>query len=165
MGEAEAGLSAQRLRRRFPSVDFVGLVDDVRPYMRQARLALVPDLLGGFKLKGLDYVFNRLPILAMRIALPGMPLEDGTNIGLFDSHAALADGVVDADRQFPELNARQAAAYDGLCRPLRLAADRPPSRGSTSARPSGCRLELGTDASDICRSVSTGSSGGRKMKL
>jgi glycosyltransferase involved in cell wall biosynthesis len=111
VGEAEPAY-LETLRRRFPSVDFVGRVDDVRPYMRQARLALVPDLLGGFKLKGLDYVFNRLPILAMRVALPGMPLEDGTNIGLFDSHAALADGVVELIDDFPRLNAWQAAAYD-----------------------------------------------------
>ena len=111
VGEAEPAY-LETLRRRFPSVDFVGRVDDVRPYMRQARLALVPDLLGGFKLKGLDYVFNRLPIVAMRIALPGMPLEDGTNIGLFDSHAAMADGVVELIDNFPKLNAWQAAAYD-----------------------------------------------------
>ncbi|HZB52612.1 MAG TPA: glycosyltransferase [Reyranella sp.] len=111
VGEAEPAY-LETMRRRFPSVDFVGRVDDVRPYMRQARLALVPDLLGGFKLKGLDYVFNRLPILAMRVALPGMPLEDGTNIGLFDSHPAMADGVVELIDDFPRLNAWQAAAYD-----------------------------------------------------
>jgi glycosyltransferase involved in cell wall biosynthesis len=111
VGEAEPGY-LETLRRRFPSVDFVGRVDDVRPYMRQARLALVPDLIGGFKLKGLDYVFNRLPILAMRIALPGMPLEEGASIGLFDSHAALAEGVVELIDDFPRLNAWQAAAYD-----------------------------------------------------
>jgi glycosyltransferase involved in cell wall biosynthesis len=111
VGEAEPGY-LETLRRRFPSVDFVGRVDDVRPYMRQARLALVPDLMGGFKLKGLDYVFNRLPILAMRIALPGMPLEEGASIGLFDSHAALAEGVVELIDDFPRLNAWQAAAYD-----------------------------------------------------
>ncbi len=111
VGEAEPAY-LESLRRRYPSVDFVGRVDDVRPYMRQARLALVPDLLGGFKLKGLDYVFNRLPILAMRIALPGMPLEEGTSIGLYDSHAALADGVVELIDDFPRLNAWQVAAYD-----------------------------------------------------
>jgi glycosyltransferase involved in cell wall biosynthesis len=111
VGEAEPAY-LETLRRRFPSVDFVGRVDDVRPYMRRARLALVPDLLGGFKLKGLDYVFNRLPILAMRIALPGMPLEEGKNIGLFDSHDALAEGVVELIDDFPRLNAWQAAAYD-----------------------------------------------------
>jgi glycosyltransferase involved in cell wall biosynthesis len=111
VGEAEPRYLAD-LRRRFPAVDFVGRVDDVRPYMRQARLALVPDLLGGFKLKGLDYVFNRLPILAMRVALPGMPLKQGTSIGLFDSHGALAEGVLALIDDFSELNARHARAYD-----------------------------------------------------
>ena len=71
----------------------------------------MPDLLGGFKLKGLDYVFHRLPILAMRVALPGMPLEDGHSIGLFDSHTALAEGVVELIDDFAALNARQERAY------------------------------------------------------
>ena len=53
------------LRQRFASVTFIGSVEDVRPYMASARIALVPDELGGFKLKGLDYVFSRLPVLAM----------------------------------------------------------------------------------------------------
>ena len=75
VGSAEPDYLAG-LRRRYPSVDFVGPVADVVPYMASARIALVPDLLGGFKLKGLDYVFNRLPILSMRGSLPGMPLED-----------------------------------------------------------------------------------------
>jgi glycosyltransferase involved in cell wall biosynthesis len=110
VGEIEVGYLAD-LRRRFPSVDFVGPVIDVRPYMRDARLALVPDLLGGFKLKGLDYVFNRLPILAMRIALPGMPLQDDHSIGLFDSHIALVEGVVTLIDDFPRLNERQERAY------------------------------------------------------
>jgi glycosyltransferase involved in cell wall biosynthesis len=100
------------VRGRHPSVSFVGLVDDVRPYMAAARIALVPDLLGGFKLKGLDYVFNRVPILAMRVALPGMPLEDGRSIGLFDSHQALAEGVVSLIDDFATLNRRQAAAFE-----------------------------------------------------
>jgi len=110
VGEAEAGYLAD-LRRRFPSVDVVGRVADVHPYMSSARLALVPDQLGGFKLKGLDYVFNRLPILAMRVALPGMPLEDGSSVGLFDSHRALAEGVVALIDDFAGLNARQELAY------------------------------------------------------
>jgi glycosyltransferase involved in cell wall biosynthesis len=100
------------LRRRHPSVTFVGPVEDVRPYMAAARIALVPDLLGGFKLKGLDYVFNRIPILAMRLALPGMPLVHGRSIGLFDSHQALAEGVVGLIDDFATLNRRQVAAFD-----------------------------------------------------
>jgi polysaccharide biosynthesis protein PslH len=100
------------LRERYRSVTFVGPVDDVRPYMADARVALVPDLLGGFKLKGLDYVFNRIPILSMRIALPGMPLRDGHSIGLFDSHEALGRSVVALIDDYAELNRRQEQAFE-----------------------------------------------------
>jgi polysaccharide biosynthesis protein PslH len=110
VGAAEESYLAG-LRRRFPTVEFTGPVEDVRPYMAQARLALVPDQLGGFKLKGLDYVFARLPILAIRIALPGMPLQDGVSFGLFDSHTAMARGIVALIDDFATLNARHERAY------------------------------------------------------
>jgi glycosyltransferase involved in cell wall biosynthesis len=110
VGRIEAGYLAT-MRRRFPSVDFVGPVHDVRPYLLGARLGLVPDLLGGFKLKGLDYVFHRLPILAMRAALPGMPLRDGDSVGLFDNHRALGDGVVRIVDDFLRLNGRHERAF------------------------------------------------------
>jgi len=110
VGAAEESYLAG-MRQRFPTVEFTGPVDDVRPYMAQARLALVPDQLGGFKLKGLDYVFARLPILAMRIALPGMPLQDGLSFGLFDSHVAMAEGIVAVIDDFATLNARHERAY------------------------------------------------------
>lgn len=100
------------LRGRYPSVTFVGRVDDVLPYMAAARLALVIDLLGGFKLKGLDYVFNRIPILAMRVALPGMPLKHGHSIELFDSHEDLASAIVRLIDDFETLNRRQIAAIE-----------------------------------------------------
>lgn len=110
VGSAEPAYFAG-LRRRFPQVTFVGPVADVRPYMASARIGLVPDLLGGFKLKGLDYVFNRLPIMAMRGALPGMPLEDGVSFGLFDTHIELAEGVVALIDSFAELNFRHERAF------------------------------------------------------
>jgi glycosyltransferase involved in cell wall biosynthesis len=110
VGAAEASYLAG-LRQRFPSVEFTGPVDDVRPYMARARIALVPDQMGGFKLKGLDYVFARLPILAMRVALPGMPLQDGVSVGLFDDHAAMAKGIVALIDDFATLNARHERAY------------------------------------------------------
>jgi len=111
VGETEPAYLAS-LRQRFPTVRFEGRVDDVRPYLADARLALVPDELGGFKLKGLDYVFSRLPVLAMRVALPGMPLQDGLSVGLFDSHRDLAEGVVALIDDFGTLNRRQREAYD-----------------------------------------------------
>jgi len=99
------------LRQRYPTIEFTGPVDDVRPYMAQARLALVPDQLGGFKLKSLDYVFNRLPIFAMDVAVPGTPMVDGSSIRLFPSHAALAQGVIDAIDDVEALDRQQELAF------------------------------------------------------
>jgi glycosyltransferase involved in cell wall biosynthesis len=151
VGEVEPAYLAE-LRRRFPSAEFVGRVDDVRPYLRGARLALVPDLLGGFKLKGLDYVFHRLPILAMRVALPGMPLEDRHSVALFDSHDDMARGVLALIDDFATLNGWQERAYvacsdrfdwDRIGRDLRAGVEaavrqppRPASASPTSARAS-----------------------------
>jgi glycosyltransferase involved in cell wall biosynthesis len=99
------------LRRRFPAVEIVGTVPDVRPYMAAARAALVPDMLGGFKLKSLDYIFNRIPMFAMRGAVPGMPLQDHAGIRLFDRHADLARGVVESIDDVASLNVQQETAY------------------------------------------------------
>lgn len=110
VGQAETGY-LDGLRSRYPSVDFTGRVEDVRPYMAKARMALVPDQLGGFKLKGLDYVFNRLPVLAMAGALPGMPLKDGESIRYADSHAALTQLAATLMDDVVALEAQQQAAY------------------------------------------------------
>lgn len=111
VGGAEESYLAS-LRRRFQTVEFTGAVPDVRPFMANARVALVPDQLGGFKLKALDYVFNRAPILAMDIAVPGTPLENGASIRLFSNHRALADGVVTIIDDLPTLNRQQNLAFD-----------------------------------------------------
>ncbi len=110
VGNAEDSYLAT-LRRRFPSITFTGEVPDVRPYMANARIALVPDTIGGFKLKALDYVFNRLPIFSMNIAIPGMPLQDGRGARLFDSHQALAGGVVAAIDDLDGLNEQHDLAF------------------------------------------------------
>lgn len=110
VGQSEEAYLAT-LGQRFPTVQFTGAVPDVVPYMQQARMALVPDQLGGFKLKALDYVFNRLPILAMKGAVPGVPLQEGASIRSFDTHAALAQGVIGMMGDLDALNAQQEAAY------------------------------------------------------
>ncbi|PJI40980.1 glycosyltransferase [Ferrovibrio sp.] len=110
VGQTESEYLA-RLAAEYPAVDFTGGVPDIRRYLAGARIALVPDLLGGFKLKTLDYVFHRRPIFAMQGAVPGTPLVDGISLREFDSHAALGRGVVDAMDDLPALNAQQMAAY------------------------------------------------------
>jgi glycosyltransferase involved in cell wall biosynthesis len=110
VGQAEAGYLA-RLAAQYTAVEFTGGVPDIRPYLTEARIALVPDLLGGFKLKTLDYVFHRVPIFAMQGAVPGTPLVNGVSIQNYTSHAALAQAVAGAIDSIPALNAQQAAAH------------------------------------------------------
>ncbi len=153
------------LRRRYPAVEFTGMVPDVRPYMANARLALVPDLIGGFKLKSLDYVFNRLPIFAMDGAVPGTPMMDGESIRLFPSHEALARSVVHTIDDVDALNAQQnmavAACADRfdwanigrlLVESIRSLPRRWPAQSFASRRP-------------ILSAMPRASSDGRKMKL
>ncbi|MBI5716108.1 MAG: glycosyltransferase [Burkholderiales bacterium] len=56
------------------SVRLHGFVDDIAPLLRQARLAIVPEAIGGgFKLKFLDYVFGRMPVVTLDVAAAGLP--------------------------------------------------------------------------------------------
>jgi glycosyltransferase involved in cell wall biosynthesis len=100
------------LRREFPSVTFTGRVDDVYPYMDDARMAVVPEMLGGgFKLKTLDYVFNRLPIAALDRACEGAPLTDRDSLLSFPDVGRLVDGILDTIDDLPKLNHLQERAY------------------------------------------------------
>jgi len=65
-----------RLKSRFPRVVFRGFVDDLSEEFRNARVALVPEEIGGgFKLKILDYIFSRMPVAAVGAALNGIPVS------------------------------------------------------------------------------------------
>lgn len=114
VGRAEDDL-LNRLRARFPATKFTGRVPEVTSHIASARLALVPDTLGGFKLKALDYVFNRLPILAIDGSVPGTPLVPGKSILLYPDHATLARGVLEVIDDFSRLNGLQEHAY-AVCR-------------------------------------------------
>ena len=104
-----------RMRRHAMATEFTGKVDDIDRYMDQARMALVPELHGGgFKLKVLDYVFRRLPILAIHGSVAGMPLTHDESILYFRDHLSLAQGVVRVIDDFDRLNGLQESAI-GRC--------------------------------------------------
>ena len=72
IGDVPAELREQLAR--YPSVVVHGFVDDTAPYFRNARMALVPEVIGGgFKLKFLDYVFGRMPVVTLNDAAAGVP--------------------------------------------------------------------------------------------
>ena len=105
------------LRQRSRASTFTGTVPDVTRYMDEARIAIVPERNGGgFKLKVLEYVFNRLPVFALRGSFAGVPLVHDESVMLYDDHDALARGVLelidDLDRlaTYVESRARQNVA-------------------------------------------------------
>lgn len=99
--------------RRSRAIEFTGEVDDIRPYTEHARLAVVPELTGGgFKLKLLDYVFHRLPVLAIDGSLAGAPLKAGETALTYKGFEELAHGVVEAIDDLDLLNRLQNGAYD-----------------------------------------------------
>lgn len=112
VGSADSSF-LERMRRSAMATEFTGKVGNVDCYMDQARMALVPELHGGgFKLKALDYVFRRLPILAIHGSVAGMPLTPGESILYFRDHLSLAKGVVRVIDDFDRLNSLQDSAID-----------------------------------------------------
>jgi len=103
----------ERLRPQVKATTFTGTVPDVDGFMREARIALVPERHGGgFKLKVLDYVFNRMPILALNGSVAGVPLQNEESILLYPNHEALARGVLRVIDDFDRLNSLQDRAFD-----------------------------------------------------
>src|SRR3546814_6953272 len=84
--------------------------------MREARVAVVVELFGGgFKLKVLDYIFNRMPILALSGSVAGVPLQHQDSILYYPDYAALARGALQVIDDFEQLNRLHDRAYDA-CR-------------------------------------------------
>ena len=115
VGSAEETFLA-RLRERTVATAFTGTVPDVTRYMDDARIAIVPERNGGgFKLKVLEYVFNRIPVFALNGSFAGVPLRHNESVMLFPDPASLAHGVLEAIDDVDRLNRLQENAY-AACR-------------------------------------------------
>ncbi len=74
----------QRLQGR-PDVTITGAVPDVRPYILQADLYVVPLLAGGgTRFKILEALALARPVVSTRLGADGIPVEDGVHLALAD---------------------------------------------------------------------------------
>jgi polysaccharide biosynthesis protein PslH len=102
-----------RLQSRFPWVVFRGFVDDLGEEFRSARVALVPEEIGGgFKLKILDYIFSRVPVAAVAAALNGIPEQLKTQFIVGNDIAELMDAIVASIDDIGRLDRMQNRAYE-----------------------------------------------------
>ena len=111
VGNGEAAFF-ESLRRDLKATEIVGPVKDINPYLEQARLAIIPERTGGgFKLKMLDYIFNRVPIAALDQAIAGLPLMPDESVLAFPHQEELAAGVVGVMDDLDRLNRLQDRAF------------------------------------------------------
>jgi glycosyltransferase involved in cell wall biosynthesis len=102
-----------QLQSQLDATKFTGTVEHVEKYIDDARVAVLPERIGGgFKLKLLEYVFNRIPVLGLNGVGAGTPLRDDASILLYSSQTELARGVTRMIDNFSRLNQLQNAAYE-----------------------------------------------------
>ena len=90
-----------------------GYVDDIEPIFDNARLAVVPEMIGGgFKLKFLDYIFGRLPVVSITAAAAGLPAGIREHLVTAPDVGALVEAIVATIDQPERLNHMQEAAFE-----------------------------------------------------
>jgi glycosyltransferase involved in cell wall biosynthesis len=110
VGKVPDHLSA---KDHFLATRFLGFVENLETIFRGVRIGIVAERTGGgFKLKALDYIFNRVPIAAIKGSIAGLPLIPGLHYLSFESMRGLAEGVAAVIDDFERLNSMQSAAYE-----------------------------------------------------
>jgi hypothetical protein len=100
-------------RSNFLATRFLGFVADLEPIFHSVRIGIVAEQTGGgFKLKALDYIFNRVPIAAIKGSIAGLPLTPELHYLSFESMRELAEGVAAIIDDIERLNSLQQAAYE-----------------------------------------------------
>lgn len=90
-----------------------GFVEDVAPMLRGARIAVVPEVIGGgFKLKLLDYVFGRVPVATLAAAAAGLDAPLRARMMCPSDLPSLVSEVVDAIDRVERLDTMQREAFD-----------------------------------------------------
>ena len=105
--------SLVELSKRDPSVTVTGRVDDVRPYIEEAAVYIVPLRIGGgTRLKIYEAMAMEKPVVSTTIGAEGLPVNDGEEIVLADTPESFAAAVVKLLQQANparEIGARAAA--------------------------------------------------------
>ncbi|WP_419898818.1 glycosyltransferase [Roseomonas sp. USHLN139] len=102
----------QELSKKYRAAEFTGFVDDPAPYLASARLAVVAEPIGGgFKMKLLEYIFNRVPVAALEVCAAGLPQAVRQQMLLAPELDGLLRQVQGAIDDAPRLDALQRGAF------------------------------------------------------
>ncbi len=97
------------------SIEFVGEVDAIAPYIKEARVGIAPALAGsGFRGKVNQYAILGVPSVVSPIAHKGLAYRDGENIFVAEKPGKFAEQCIRLLTDF-ELNDRMGQAARELC--------------------------------------------------
>lgn len=106
-----APTAAVKRLARDRGIDVTGRVDDVRPYLREAAVCVVPLRIGGgTRLKIFEAMAAGKAVVSTTIGAEGLPVEHGTHLRLADDPEHFAQTVVSLLRQPAERCAMEGAA-------------------------------------------------------
>jgi len=78
------------------SITVTGTVDDIRPYLAQASVSIVPLRVGGgTRIKIFETMAANIPVISTKIGAEGLPIKDGTNIVLADDDENFAKKTIE----------------------------------------------------------------------
>jgi len=87
--------AVRRLADEDPSIEVTGRVDDIRPHVGRARVAVVPLRVGGgTRLKIYEAMAMGTPVVSTTVGAEGLPLTPGHDVALADDPESFADAVV-----------------------------------------------------------------------
>ncbi|NNE75255.1 MAG: glycosyltransferase [Acidimicrobiales bacterium] len=106
---------SRRLRRRYPWVHFAGFVPDLNALLAETRIGLVYEPVGGgFKMKTLDYVFRRVPMVVLKGSIVGIPLQPGVHYVEAANAVTMVDACLRLVDDVDALNDMQNRTYEAL---------------------------------------------------
>jgi hypothetical protein len=102
----------KKMQKDWSRVLFTGRVESVQPFLDKAVIGVVPEEAGGgFKLKTLEYIYNRIPLFALKKSICNLNLKHGSSAMLFPDMQGLCEGIVDNIRDVGLLNRLQNSAF------------------------------------------------------
>ena len=85
-----------QLAEQDSSIKVTGTVDDVRPYLQCAQVAIVPlNVGGGTRLKIYEMMASKIPVISTSIGAEGLPVTNGENICIADGAGNFATKTVE----------------------------------------------------------------------
>ena len=92
---------------------FEGFVTNLAPFLAEARIAIVPELIGGgFKLKFLDYIFGRVPVATVDAAAAGLPTRLREDLIVSSDFEGLTSAIIQHMDRLEQLNRLQTSAFE-----------------------------------------------------